>query len=102
MRAEYRDLDPVMRQQGTSRAQWHRRVPVHPRAECRQHAVAPGRAHQGHAMREAAGIEPTRHRQRRQIQQIHEIGIGAELRIEPQRLRRDLRQAERGGGGRQQ
>ena len=52
--------------------------------------VAAPRRDQRRAGRQAVGAEPGRHRQRRQVEQVDEVRVGAEQRVEPQRLGLDL------------
>ena len=68
----------------------------------RQHPVAPGRRHQGHALRQPVRPEPRRQGQRAQIEQVDEVGVGAEPAVEQDRLGGELVDPVDRGRGRQQ
>ncbi len=64
---------------------------MHDAAEACEHRVAAGARQEGHAIGRAVAGERDRHREAAQIEQVHEIGIGAEIAVERDRVGLDLR-----------
>src|SRR5215813_10172614 len=55
-------------------------------AERAEHLVVERRRYERHAERQPVALEPRRHGDRREVEQVHEVGVVAEVRVQLHRL----------------